>query len=207
MKSLIESVIQLRSLFQLSGTPTAAASLIASDLLQGKFHTAQERLRAYALLADMAGVNRGTQGLLKVVDGLKDLIFASFEVVEIEYSIEQQWLCLIEEFRQDLVAHAQGPDFQLEPVKKQNILAYFLAHTKKLICDSDQERWRRLCLAAYRATRVAVNSAGLEGEVEWSRAQREARSIEVILCYLPADSWRREGLPLTLSPEAIGDAI
>jgi integrase len=207
MRLFVESVVRLRGLFQLPETPMAAASRIASNLLQGKFHTAQEPLCAYAFLADMADVNRGTQGLLKVVDGLKDIIIASFEVVEAEYRIEQQWLCLIEEFRQDIVAHLQESAFQLEPVKKQNILAYFLYHTRKLIFDLDQERWRRLCLAAYRATRVAVNSVALSDEVEWNRAQRQARSIEVILRYLPADSWRREGSPLTLSPEAIVDAI
>lgn len=207
IRSLVESVVHLRGLLQLSETPTTAAILITSDLFQSKSYPSPEALCAYSLLADMADVARGTQGLLRVVDGLRDLITASFEVVEIDYTIEQDWLRLIEQFRHDLGAHTQADVFQSEPVKKQNIIAYFLWHTRRFVCKSDPERWKRLCLAAYRATRVAVNSVVVEGEIEWYRAQREARSVEVILRYLPADSWRREGSPLTLSPEAIGDAI
>lgn len=182
-----------------------ADQLLASDPARS-----ERLLPAYALFGELLNVERGREGVLHAVDGVAELIEVVCEVGEIDPFTSGEWVAAVGEFREDLRRHPAAAAFEKAPQKEVNICLYFLSRTRKQLLEAPDgaDRWRKLCVAAYRATRLAVNNTrGGVASMAWGRAKRSARAIQIVALYLSPKEWRNEAHQQTVHKSAIADAI
>lgn len=211
----------LREVLLLPASSLQSLQLAAQLIQASKESRPAEYHTAYPLftdVADMGSGENGQRGLLRTTDGISDLLNAAFEVIDIDYFVWQMWTDALSAFREDVEEFAQGaPARKLNerPHKEDNILADFLSNTRRAIGQVEAQqgevgegRWRNLCLAAYRATRLAVDyQVGKTEAIRRGRAERSAFAVKVAIQYLPSESFELEGIQLTVASGAIADAI
>lgn len=171
---------------------------------------------AYALFVDFLHLTeldgRDRRGVIHSRDGMRDVLEATAEKSNLTLPATRQLLEFLDDFFADVQRiDADEPTFHVKPArKKDNAVAYFLHNYRKRIEKvgeaEDFPRWGVLCLALYRALRVAVDSPA-ETEDNWhQRVGKSSLAVLKTAKYLPLDFLRDEDLPESFGRGAVADA-
>jgi integrase len=198
MYSQFEEVIKrIRTELCLTPRATEESTQFVADLVAGPLLDIIKI--AYELFADMAEVRHGTRGIALAVDGIGDLIRACCIAFDIELDAEIQLFDSLVSFKshlRKLPSHIN--DFSTTPRKKDNVIIYFLVHTRNgLIRQTEStdgaNRWRDVCLVGFLGTRMGLNSSvatqnhtqGNGGSPKYGsvdhQAKDSARAVEIFI--------------------------
>jgi integrase len=215
----LDSVItQIRRAVCILPQTTLEAHRFVSDLLP---ESVSNNLQIVGeLCSDLAEIRHGAIGLSQALEGVRDLISACCIVLDIEQLTEMWLLDLVGQFSRHL---SQSPryatEFSASPSKQDNVLIYFLAHTRKELLgemrlDDDSERWRLLCYLGYCGTRIGLDSSlatqqladsdessTAYGQVD-HQAMESARAVELFIKYVPLAKFNGQ-IPTLAAPELI----
>lgn len=171
---------------------------------------------AYALFVDFLHLTeldgRDRRGVIHSRNGMRDVLEAAAEKSNLTLPATRQLLDFLDDFFADVQRIDAGePTFRVKTVqKKDNAIAYFLHNYRRKIEEiGDKEnfpRWSVLCLALYRALRVAVDTPA-ETEDNWhQRVSMSSLAVLHIGKYLPLDFLLDEDLPESFGRGAVADA-
>lgn len=73
--------------------------------------------------------------------------------------------------------------------------------------DKIELRWCRLCLVAYRATRIAIETPAPNADKLFSRSQKTSLAVKIALGYVPTEVVEKEDVIIQLSSGAVSDAM
>lgn len=188
---------------------TDGTTVNESPLLTGKSF-------AYALFIDFLHLTeldgRDRRSVIHSRNGMRDVLEAAAEKSNLMLPATRQLLEFLDDFFADVQRIDAGEQtFHVKTVhKKDNAIAYFLHNYRRKIEEvgdaEDFPRWSVLCLAIYRALRVAVDTPA-ETEDNWhQRVGMSSLAVLHIGKYLPLDFLRDEDLPESFGRGAVADA-
>lgn len=215
---LDSAITQIRTALCLPAEAAPEARRFVTDLLPGP--ASGDLQMVGELCADLAEIRHGAIGLSQALEGIRDLVSACCVILDIEQPTELRLLDLVNEFGRHLSQSLRhGTEFSVSPNKKDNVLIYFLAQTRKELLgargqDNAGERWKALCYLGYRATRIGLDSSVATQKITESdedsvsyghvdhQAMESARAVELFIKYVPLRGF--EGQILTVvAPELI----
>lgn len=171
----------------------------------------------YALFIDFLHLiepdGKDRRGIAHSRDGMRDVLAAAAEKSDFTRSATKQMTDLLDDFFADVqMIDADKQSLHVKPaLKKNNPIAFFLRKYRLDIKEVGQSekfpRWQVLCLALYRALRVAVDTPA-ETEANWhQRVGISSLAVLETAKYLPLEFLRDEDLPESLSKGAVADAM
>ena len=188
----------------LGGTSPSTGALVVKKLVYTLFID-------FLHLIEPDGMDR--RGIAHSRDGMREVLTAAAEKSDFTKSAKMQLDQLLDDFFADVaMIDANKKSFHVDPaLKKHNPIAFFLHKYRsdiKMVGRSEEfPRWQVLCLALYRALRVAVDTPA-ETEANWhQRVGISSLAILKTAKYLPLEFLRDEDLPENLRRGAVADAM
>ena len=166
------------------------------------------------LFADLLHVEKSTQGIIKALEGLRDILNTSCELADFPVDFQDYVLEVFAAFENAVKSYSEKNDFNGTVRKEKSVIADYLRTTRKRVIEKksvdledNKLRWRRLCVAGYRAVRIAVDHRTLDpDEVTFERAKRSAVAVTYVIKHLPPDGWVTENRHF-LEYSDVSDAI
>lgn len=223
MNTPLDSIINpIRAALRLPAEASSEARRFVIDLLPGS--ASGDLQLVGALCADLAEIRHGAIGLSWALEGIQDLVSACCVILDIEQPTEMYLLDLVNEFGRHLFQSSRNDTrFSVLPSKKDNVLIYFFAQTRKEVLgergpDDESERWRVLCYLGYLGTRIGLDSSVAtqqitgpnESSASYGRvdhqAMESARAVELFIKYAPLHGFEGQ-FPTVVAPELIEHTI
>jgi hypothetical protein len=98
----------------------------------------------------------------------------------------------LNEFEKGLNFSPTRNEYNFRILKENSIILFYLTDTKKKILNKEngELRWKRLCVAGYRAIRIGIDfKSNDDKETLYERAERSEIAVKYVLEYLPKESF------------------
>ncbi len=159
-----------------------------------------EDLPLQVLFADLVHVEKSTQGISKALKGLHEMLTTASEITDFSIDFQDYLFDVFGAFENAIKNYPATNDFNGSVQKEKSVVADFLTNTRRNVIEKEsfdlennKLRWQRLCVAGYRAVRIAVDHRTIDqDEVTFERAKRSAIAIKYVIKHLPLDGWITE---------------
>jgi integrase len=206
--------IELRKIFLLNKSWLIESFKFVKKLGFSPSPVENKNLSLLVLFSDLLHVDKSTQGIIKALEGLRDILSTGGEMADFPVDFQDYVLEVFAGFENAVKNYSETNDFNGSVHKENSVIADYLKNTRRSVIgkksvdfEDNKLRWRRLCVAGYRAVRIAVDHRTLDpDEVTFERAKRSAVAVKYVIKHLPPNGWVTENR-LFLDFSDVTDAI